>query len=313
MVPPLSIFRNRLRMRHVQLLQALAEKGSLRAASEMIGITQPAATKALQELEDMVGTPLFVRHPRGLEPTPYGAAFTRYAKTSLEDLRALRSDLAAMENGNVGRVRIGAIMAAAAGFLTPAIVSLSASHPRLQLSVQVDTSDILVRALNDGLLDLVIGRIPTDWESEHLSFQPLHNEHLMLVARPNHPACASPPAERRDLADFPWILQASPSPMRQVIEKTFHEWGGVKPVAMIETSSILTTVSLLGETDMVAVVPDVVGRYFADIGALAPVPAPISGSLPNYGLILRSSRESTPAMASVIEVILREARAAASD
>src|ERR1700761_4675981 len=131
MIAPASTIRKRLRLRHLPLMTALSETESLRSAADELAMTQPAATKALKELEDTIGVSLFVRHARGMEPTIFGEAVMRYARVVFEDLDELRDELAAIEAGDIGKVRIGAVMAPAPELLTHAIVALKAAHPRL--------------------------------------------------------------------------------------------------------------------------------------------------------------------------------------
>jgi DNA-binding transcriptional LysR family regulator len=104
-----------------------------------------------------------------MEPTIFGEAVMRYARVVFEDLDELREELAAIEAGDIGKVRVGAVMAPAPELLTQAIVSLKAAHPRLQISVQIDTSDVLVQALQQDQLDIVIGRIPDGFPALDLS------------------------------------------------------------------------------------------------------------------------------------------------
>ena len=124
MIAPATTIRKRLRLRHLQLMMALSETESLRSAADELAMTQPAATKALKELEDTIGATLFVRHARGMEPTIYGEAVMRYARVVFEDLDELREELAAIEAGDIGKVRIGAVMAPAPDLLTKVIVQL---------------------------------------------------------------------------------------------------------------------------------------------------------------------------------------------
>ena len=70
MTPPLSSIISRLHLKQLRLLVALGEHGSLLKASRQVALTQPGASKALQEIETTFGTPLFVRTNRGLEPMP---------------------------------------------------------------------------------------------------------------------------------------------------------------------------------------------------------------------------------------------------
>jgi DNA-binding transcriptional LysR family regulator len=67
-------------MRQIRLLTVLGECGSLRKAAEIMSQTQPALTKSLHEIEELIGEPLFSRTPKGLQPNTLGEALTRYAR-----------------------------------------------------------------------------------------------------------------------------------------------------------------------------------------------------------------------------------------
>jgi DNA-binding transcriptional LysR family regulator len=304
MIAPASVIRKRLRLRHLQLMVALSETESLRRAADDLAITQPAATKALRELEDTIGVSLFVRHARGMEPTVFGEAVMRYARVVFEDLDELREELAAIEAGDIGKVRIGAVMAPSPELLTHTIVKLKEAHPRLQMAVTIDTSDVLVQSLQQDQLDIVIGRIPDGFPALDLSFETLSEEALSIVARPDHPAAlATVRPKLAELARYPWIIQPHPSPMRQVIDQTFRESRVAPPVSTVETSSILTTLSLLRDSDMLAVLPSSVAQYYVELAAIAAVATPLRGRLAPYGLILRKNRRITPATQLVIDSI----------
>jgi DNA-binding transcriptional LysR family regulator len=304
MIAPASTIRKRLRLRHHQLQVALSETESLRRAADELAMTQPAATKALKELEDTIGVSLFVRHARGMEPTIFGEAVMRYARVVFEDLDELRDELAAIEAGDIGKVRIGAVMAPAPELLTHAIVALKAAHPRLQISVQIDTSDVLVQALQQDQLDIMLGRIPDGFPALDLSFETLGEEALSIVTRPDHPVARATIRPRlAELATYPWIVQPHPSPMRQIIDQTFRESRVAPPVSTVETSSILTTLSLLLDSDMLAVLPTSVAHYYVELGTMAALSTPLRGRLAPYGLILRKNRRIRPATQLVIDAI----------
>ncbi|MGF6605543.1 DNA-binding transcriptional LysR family regulator [Paraburkholderia sp. WSM4175] len=308
MIPAASTIRKRLRLRHLQLMVALSETESLRRAADDLAMTQPAATKALQELEDTLGVSLFVRHARGMAPTIFGEAVMRYARVVFEDLDELREELAGIEAGDIGKVRIGAVMAPSPELLTNTIVKLKEAHPRLQMAVTIDTSDVLVQSLQQDQLDIVIGRIPDGFPALDLSFETLAEEALSIVVRPDHPAVKTDKQtgtrpKLADLARYPWIIQPHPSPMRQVIDQTFRESRVAPPVSTVETSSILTTLSLLRDSDMLAVLPSSVAQYYVALDAIAAIATPLRGRLAPYGLILRRNRRITPAMQLVIDSI----------
>ncbi|MDK3023662.1 LysR family transcriptional regulator [Cupriavidus taiwanensis] len=291
-----ATLRKRLQMRHLRLVLALAGHGTLRGAAAEMALTQPAATKALQELEDTVGALLFTRHARGIAPTLFGEALIRYARVVLSDLDALRDEFAAIAVGEVGKVRIGAILAPVPDLLTGAINGLKARYPHLHLSLQVDTSDVLVQALRQDGLDLVVGRIPADALAQDLAFEPLGEETLSVVAGMAHPQAGKRTVRLATLARYPWITQPAASPMRQVIDQAFRDARVPPPADLIETSSIMATLPLLAGSERVAVVPAAIARYFAALGALAILPVPMRGRLVPYGLVTRKRRAATPGM-----------------
>src|SRR5690606_29488921 len=105
MTPPLHSIISRLHLKQLRLLIALAEHGSLLKASQQVALTQPGASKALQEIETTFGTPLFIRSNRGLEPNDIGHCVIRYARRIQTDLSHLRDEIVGIMRGHgeIGR------------------------------------------------------------------------------------------------------------------------------------------------------------------------------------------------------------------
>lgn len=99
MTPSLNSIMSRLHARHLRLLIELDEHRSLLGAASSVGLTQPGASKALQEIETTFGTALFTRTNRGLEPTAAGYCAIRYARVVQTDISNLRHDLDAILRG----------------------------------------------------------------------------------------------------------------------------------------------------------------------------------------------------------------------
>ena len=168
---------------------------------------------------------------------------------------------------------------------------------------------MLVQALQQDQLDIMIGRIPDGFPALDLSFETLSEEALSIVVRPGHRAAHAPVRPKlAELAQYPWIIQPHPSPMRQIIDQTFRESRVAPPVSTVETSSILTTLSLLRDSDMLAVLPSSVAQYYVSLEVIAAVPTPLRGRLAPYGLILRKNRRISPATQLVIDAIRAAAR-----
>ena len=157
MTPPLPSIISRLHLKQLRLLVALGEHGSLLKASRQVALTQPGASKALQEIETTFGTSLFVRTNRGLEPNDVGHCVIRYARLIQTDVSHRRDEIVGILRGQGGRVAAGVIMGAVP-LLTDAISALVARQADLSVEIVEDTSAALLAQLDAGRLDLAICR-----------------------------------------------------------------------------------------------------------------------------------------------------------
>ena len=286
---------NRVRMRQVALMLAVEERRTLRAAADQLGLTQPAATKMLHELESALGQPLFERAGRGLRLNAAGERVMGYFRGIRGSMEALNRELHELQLGSVGKFSLGSIMAASPGRLTDALTELKSAHPLLAIEIAVDTSDKLLAQLHEGVLEVVVGR-PMGPEAAICTFRAIEDEALAVVAGNEHPLAGRSRVAFADLLDYPWILQPAHSPMRDVIEREFKVHHAVMPRGLVETGSILTTINLIRKSPMIGVIPETVARREAEHGVLSIVRYPIRHKLATYGSIVRSDRPlSTPA------------------
>src|SRR3978361_2187113 len=139
MIPPLSSMLSRLHFKQLRLLIALADCGSLLRAAEQVGLTQPGASQSLREIESALGTELFVRTNRGLEPNDVGHCVIRYARLIQTDMAHLREEMSGILQGHGGRLSIGTIMGAVP-LGTEALSRLLDKRPALSGEIVQDTS-----------------------------------------------------------------------------------------------------------------------------------------------------------------------------
>ncbi len=308
MIPSASALHSRLKMQHLRLLVAIEARGSLRQAAEALTLSQPAVSKMLQDMEDLLGVALFERHARGLRATRFGGAATRYARLVFAGMAGLRDELVALEAGKIGRVRVGAVMAPTPGLLADVIRDLDRDHPQLEIAVQVDTSNILMPLLEHDQLDLVLGRVPEGWDGSNLEFEQLGDEGLAIVVGPEHPLARRRKLQLAELTRYRWIMQPRPSPMRALIDRSFEDAGVAPPPSTIETAAVLMTTSLLLDSELIAVLPESVAAYYAQLGALAVLPLPLPLKLGPYGLVTRRGRPVTASMSLVIDTLRARTR-----
>ncbi len=281
---------NRLRMRQVALILAVGEHGTLRKASAELGMTQPAATKMIHELESALGQRLFERVGRGQKLTAAGTSVLRYFRGMRGSVESMTRELAELQLGSSGRVSVGSIMAPSPTLLTQAIITLKKAYPLLSVDVTMDTSDRLFELLREGVLDLAIGRIRDAHRGEDYVFEPLENEALAVVVGVNHPLGQKKSVKFSTLLDYPWILQPAPSPMREVLEQEFRILQAPTPKGLIETASILTTTNLIAESHMIGVIPQSIADSYARHGLLKILPCRIQHKMESFGSITRKDR-----------------------
>lgn len=285
----ISQLLNRLRMRQVALILAVGEHGTLRKASGELGMTQPAATKMIHELESALGQKLFERVGRGQKLTPAGTSVLGYFRGLRGSIESMTRELAELQLGSSGRVSVGSIMAPSPTLLTQAIIALKKAYPLLSVDVTLDTSDRLFELLREGVLDVAIGRVRGEQWADYV-FTPLENEELAIVVGMDHPLGKRKSVPFASLLDYPWILQPSGSPMREVLEQEFRMQQAPVPRGLIETASILTTTNLIAETDMVGVVPQSIAYTYARHGLLRVLPCHIQHKMESFGSITRKDR-----------------------
>lgn len=303
MIKPPQLLKNRLRMRHLRILQALFQEGSLRKTAECLAISQPAATKALRELEELVGKPLFLRSPQGLTPNELGKAAIRYAQLVFADLDSLYEEMLDLQSGYMGTIRIGAMSSIAGNLLPNALAQIKKNHPKLNVSVIITTSDILLQSLSRDQLDLVIARIPHGSVNEEFDFELFDEEIIQIVARNGHPEMSDRSVKLSALTQYPWIVHPQGTPLNEIFCQIFREARLKPPTNTVETASITLTASLLQKSDTITLMSYSLANFYRSLGLLSPLPVDFSCHLENYGLIRRKNRIITPVMQIVSDIL----------
>ena len=150
----MDLLNGRLKLRHLVLVVAIAEHGSVLRAAEHLHLAQPAVTRTLRELEQILGVELFVRGPRGVHTTLFGDAFLDHARTVLTELRRAEERIHGLAHGDAGTVTLGTLLAGSSVLLPKAIAALKASRPGITVIVQRGESDPAPRLVNDSTLVL---------------------------------------------------------------------------------------------------------------------------------------------------------------
>lgn len=301
----MDLLDGRLKFRHLTLLVAIVDRGSVVKAAEMLNLTQPAATRTLRELEKIADVPLFVRVPRGMRPTVYGEALAEHARAVVAEVRRAEEHLTGLRHGQDGTVTVGTLLAGANVLLPRAVARLKRERPRLTVVVREGTPDVLHPALLAGELDVIVGRLgPAPGERDGLHQRKLYREPIRLAVRSGHPLSDADAVTLTEALTFPWILPVEQTALRQELSALFADRGLPLPADRVECTSILTMRALLLQTDMVALLPELVLRDDAHLTAL-PVDLPSVGR--TVGTTEAVHRTRTPALQALLHHLGQEA------
>ena len=299
--------RAKLKTRQLMLLTAISDEGNIHRASQILKMSQPAASKLLKDLEDALGILLFERLPRGMRATWCGEMLIRHARIALSSLTVAGSELEALKMGRLGKVSVGAITGPALNLLPQAAAIVATEYPDLRLQIVVESSDVLLERLNQSRLDIMIGRLFQAHDKTYLSYEQLADEPVCAVARPSHPMIGDTPLTLDQLEQAEWIVPPMGSVLRHRFDLMFQEAGLDIPARLIETSSILFTTKMLRQSEFIAVMPTEVANYYASYGMLAILPVQLSCTMDAFGIIMRKDWLLSPAG----RVVLRALRTAA--
>jgi len=300
--------RSHLKTRQLVLLVELGRHGSILHAAQAANLTQPAASKLLADLEHALGVKLFERLPRGVAPTWYGEVMIRRAGAALAELDAGHQEVMELLSGLSGRVAVGSVLTPSATLLPAAIVALKARQPRVHVAITVDTSKLMTQHLQNGELDLVIGRVLDSESAAQLSFEPLIDEPHSLIVRAGHPLAGRSDLSLKELSRQSWILPPTGSILRDRLTALFLTAGLDQPQQAVETLSLPVVTSLLMQSDMVVALPEELVKPYLDAGLLTVLPLALGLRMDAYGIVTRRGHQLPPGAELMLACLREEAQ-----
>ncbi|PMX27642.1 MULTISPECIES: pca operon transcription factor PcaQ [unclassified Pseudomonas] len=257
----------RIKFRHLQCFLAVAHRGSLARASETLAISQPAVSKTLKELEQLLGVALFERSKSGAALTSAGFTFLRYAGPSVQ---ALREGVQSLRSGELegGLVRLGVLSTVESSLLPDVVRALHSEHPTLVVSVVTGPSSYLLSQLRMGDLDLVVGRMTDSPQIEGLAFEHLYSEAMVLVVRPQHPLLNGSADARTALCEYPAVLPLTGTTIRRHADSLYVQLGVGAPRQRLETLSVALSRRYVLTSNAVWIAPQDAVRHDLERGDL---------------------------------------------
>jgi len=259
-----------LRLRHLRCFLETARLGSLTAASQTLHISQPAVSKTIQELEEILGAQLFDRTGRRVMLTDAGRVYQSHAGAALADLeRAQRLVLDPPKQRP--KVSVGVLPNAATGVLPTAALAYRKTHSHVLIDIRTGPNWLLLSLLREGQLDFVVGKSPPANNSEGLSFRRLYWERVVPVVRRGH-ALLHQDWDYTDLMRYPLMLPPEGALISGSVRSWLHSVGIGDPEPAYESISPGFGREVVLNSETVWFVSEGVVRSEIEAGILAILP-----------------------------------------
>lgn len=289
MVLPAHVLLNRLqaksRLRHLQVLVKLAELGNLKRCAEALGLSQPAVTQLLADLERLLEVPLFDRHSRGVRITGFGDALLPTARRMLAALAEGSETLTAMKQAGEGVVRVAGITGAITGMLALVLPGFAEAQPHIQVQVRECDLDQAALLLARGEVDLLALREPAA-PPAGTRFIPVLDDRLVVVSGPDHPLAGRRGLAWSTLSRETWLVSPVDSSARERFDAIMSAQGRHPPLSPVVTRIQSLTWALLASQRLLTFVPYGVVRQLVEAGQLALVATREPMPLAPLGLVV---------------------------
>jgi LysR family transcriptional regulator of gallate degradation len=298
------VFTMQVSNRRLQAFVLLAELHHMPEVARRLGITQPAVSAAVRELEESLRSALFTRTPHGLLPTPAARALALRAKLALAEVRHAVEEIESLQGKKAGHARIGALALSRAAIIVPrAIARVVARHPDLRVTVVEGAFATQEDALRSGELDFIFGALRDFPRATDLEGEALLVDQLALAVRGGHPLCRRRNPAWRELHAYPWVLNRAGTPGRERLESAFRARGLDMPRVVIDTGSLAMTRALLLESDCITALSPHQFEHELRAGLIASLPYDLPETARWLGFIRRRGSVLPPSAELVVEAL----------
>jgi DNA-binding transcriptional LysR family regulator len=251
----------RIRLRDLHILLAVVQCKSLAKAAEQLAISRPVVSRAIADLEYVLGVRLLERDRHGAEPTAYGAALLKRGIAVFDELREGVKDIEFLADPTAGEVRIGSTPPLSASFVAAVVERLCERYPRITFQIEVSETEGLRRALVERKVDLSIVRRYGAHVPDELSFEALYDDPFVVTVGAQSPWARRRKVELAELADEWWAMPPPESEPGSFFAEIFRAKGLGYPRAKVVSSPIGVRTSLLATGRFLTILPLSVLRF----------------------------------------------------
>lgn len=307
-----SLLDSRVKLRHISCFLEVTRQGGVVAASQALGLSQPAVSKSIAELEELLATPLFDRSGRRLVLTHQGEIFARHAMVAAA---AIRDGMDSMDASRSSQavVRLGALPTVEVEVVPRAVATFSRSPLACRVHVESGPSSHMLAMLRNGKLDFIVGRLASPEVMNGLLFEHLYSEQLTFAVRPGHPLARRRPLSFREIEPYPMLLPPADAIIRSIVDSLFIA-GGVADIRFeIETVSNGFARAFTLANDAIWTISRSVVAHDLKIGQLVALALDTSASHGPVGITMRANEQLSVVTAAMMDAVREAAAAVARD
>ena len=293
-----------MKLTTLNALVAAIEEGSLRGAARRIGVSQPALTKMLRELELELATTLLERTSRGVLPTAQGKVLYDHAVNVGKELGAAVDTINQLGGRMMGTLTVGAVPLAVMLLMPAALRTFGRDFPAVRLRVSEELYIAQLQRLRKGEVDVAVGGIPDDISTGEFVVEPLMTTTMVVVVRNGHPLANA--KSLRQLSDANWVYTGASNDAGYA-KILFESRGLPAPNVGAVVNSTLALLSLVATGDYIGLMPQQIAEHPLAKQFLTVVPVAEGGLELTVGAIVRRESEVLPTIRHFIAHLHRAA------
>jgi LysR family transcriptional regulator, regulator of abg operon len=261
-----------MRLQSIEQFIAVVDAGSIRGAARQLDMSQPALTRALQQLEEELGVQLVDRSGRGVTPTAAGSAFLSRARVAQAELRKAAEE-AKKTVGDATRLLALGLSPVGASLLLPELVmTLQGLHPATRMRILETTPSALLSLVRDEVMDLAVTQRTRIHLDAGLDYRPLLEIQMRVAVRPGHPLLGKlgkkSSTRLLDIAAAPWLYMTAHDSSDDIVSRSFIAAGLPVPLPAVHCGSYFVALELIASSDLLGVLPPALLRSCMQAGQL---------------------------------------------
>ena len=269
-------FQRLLTIRQLRLISVLGLELNLSKCAEGLHITQPAASRALSQLESLLGAPLFERTTRRITPTSAGLSLIQHANRVLAEIDVAEEELQGIRTGISGEVRIGVLPTFSSLVVARAIRQARGILPGVLFITQTQPQEDLYKSVLDRRHDLMLGHAELAVDLNLIEVIALYEEFSSVVAAHDHRLSRRKHVTWTDLADEAWVLPPQNTPLRPKLERMLSVYRSASCLdkTEVQADSSMIALALVRECGMLWAIANQYAAQFEAAGLVTKITIP---------------------------------------